>query len=144
MATLAADKPRQYEDTGVHPDYNEIPIIASDTVFNGAAVGESVSTGTGRPLVAADNFLGFCIEQCANEGGAANAKLIKVLATGTVWLTVTNVNNINQLGDAVYASDDDTFTTASTGNTQIGKIKRFDSASGKALVFFQALYARSI
>src|SRR5678816_560828 len=133
MATLAVDKPRAYEDTGVHPDYNEVDAIASDIIYNGAAVGESVSTGTGRPLVAADNFMGFCVEQCDNSAGAASAKKIKVLFTGVVWLTVTN-GALATYGDTIYASDDDTFTTASTGNTSIGKQKRFDVASGTTLV----------
>lgn len=144
MATLAVDKPRPYENTNGHPDYNEIPIIASDTIFNGAAVGMSGATGNARPLVAADNFAGFCVEQCANEGGAASAKLVKVLYTGVAWLTVTGVSAITGYGVAVYASDDDTFTTASTGNSQIGKVKRYDSASGKTLVDFEAVAARSI
>ena len=144
MATLAADKPRAYENTGPHPDYNEIPIIASDTIYNGAAVGESSSTGTARPLVAGDVFYGFCVEQCANEGGAAAAKLIKVLSSGVVWLSVTGATGIADLEDTVYASDDDTFTKSSTSNTAIGKIKRYDSASGKFLVDFESLIARSI
>ncbi len=144
MATLAKSKPRQYENTDGHPDYNEIPIIASDTVYNGAAVGESSSTGTGRPLVAGDNFMGFCIEDCANETGAAGDKLIKTLKRGVAWLTVTNGDNINDYGDTVYASDDDTFTMASTGNTAIGKLIRYDSDTTKCLVYFESLAARSI
>jgi hypothetical protein len=144
VATLAKDKPRQYENTGGHPAYNEIPAIATDIIYNGAAVGESSSTGTGRPLVAADNFMGFCIENCDNSAGAAGDKLIKVLKRGVAWLTVTNGDNINDYGDTVYASDDDTFTMASTGNTAIGKLIRYDSASGKCLVDFEALAARSI
>src|SRR5688500_5935247 len=92
MATLTKDKVRSYELTGGHPDYNEVPIIANDTVFAGAAVGESTTTGTGRPLVGGDGFMGMAQEQCANEGGAAAAKLIKVLDTGVVWLTVTGAS----------------------------------------------------
>src|SRR3954470_14591950 len=99
MATLAKDKPRQYENTGGHPAYNEVPAIATDIIYNGAAVGESSSTGTGRPLVAGDGFMGFCTEQCDNSTGAAADKLIKVLTTGVVWLTVTNGDNINDFGD---------------------------------------------
>lgn len=144
MATLAKDKPRQYELTGGHPDYNEVPAIATDIIYNGAAVGESSSTGTGRPLVAGDNFMGFCIEQCDNSAGAAGDKLIKVLTKGVAWLTVTNGDNINDFGDNVYASDDDTFTMASTSNSAVGKLKRYDSASGKCLVYFEALVSRSI
>lgn len=145
MATLAKDTPRAYENTGGHPDYNEIPAIASDIIYNGSAVGESSSAGTGRPLVGADNFLGFCIEQCDNSAGAAGAKLIKVYASGVVWLSVTGADNIDDLGVTVYASDDDTFSlTSTTTSTAIGKVKRYDSATGKTLVAFQALYRQSL
>lgn len=145
MATLAVDKPRVMQLTGPHPDYNEYPAIAADIIYEGAAVGESSSTGTGRPLVAGDNFVGFCTERCDNSAGAAGDKLIKVLQSGYAWLTVTNVDNINDVGDTVYASDDDTFTLASTGNSAIGKLIRYDAnRTHKALVYFEALYRRSI
>lgn len=144
MATLAKDTPRAYENTGGHPDVNEIPAIATDIIYNGAAVGQSSSAGTGRPLVAGDDFLGFCVEQCDNSAGAAGAKLIKVFTSGVVWLTVTSGDNIDDLTDTVYASDDDTFVKASTGNSAIGKIKRYDSATGKCLVAFESVINRSI
>lgn len=146
MATLSADKPRKYEQFGGHPDYNEVPIIANDTVYLGAAVGESSTSGTGRPLVGADAFKGFCIEKCANEGGSASAFNIKVLAKGKVVLTVTGVDNANDEGATVYASDDDTFTlTNTTTNTAIGKVERVISTSANtALVRFAADYARDI
>jgi hypothetical protein len=145
MATLAADKPRTYVLTGAHPDYNEVPSIASDITYLGAAVGESASLGHFRPLAAGDTFAGFCQEQCDNSAGAATAKLIKVLASGEVWLTVTNVDNVDDVGDAVYASDDDTFTNATTGNSPIGKVIRYDSTrTHKALVYFEAAMRRSI
>lgn len=143
MATLTKDTPRQFELDS--PTFNEIDIIASDTIYAGAAVGESVSTGTARPLVAADNFLGFCVETCINETGAASAKQVKVRTKGRVWLTVTNGDNINDFGDTVYASDDNTFTMASTGNTAIGKLVRYQNPiAGKCLVAFEALAERSI
>lgn len=144
MATLAVDKPRAYEMTGAHPDYNEIPVIAADIIYNGAAVGQSASLGHARPLVAADTFLGFCIEQCDNSAGAAAAKLVKVYDSGVAWLTVTNGDNVDDLGDTVYASDDDTFTMAATGNSAIGKLKRYDSNTGKCLVYFESVMKRSI
>jgi hypothetical protein len=145
MATLAKDTPRQFELTGGHPNLNEVPAIASDIIYAGAAVGESSSAGTGRPLVAGDNFLGFCIETCDNSAGAAAAKLIKVYTEGDVWLTVTNIDNIDDLGVTVYASDDAVFTTTATGNTAIGKVKRYDATrTHKALVHFQALLSQSL
>lgn len=144
MATLTKDKPRTYEQFAGHPDYNEVPIIAADTVFAGAAVGESSTSGTGRPLQAGDTFKGFCVEKCENESGAAAAKNIKVLASGKVVLNVTGVDNLNDEGATVYASDDDTFTLSSSGNSAIGKVERVISTSGTALVFFEADYRRSI
>jgi len=145
MATLAADKPRVFENTGGHPHYNEIPAIATDIIYAGAAVGESSSAGTGRPLNAGDVFLGFAVEQCDNSAGAAAAKNIKVASKGLVWLTVTNGDNIDDLGVTVYASDDDTFTTASTSNTAIGKIVRYDATrTHKCLVYFEAAGLQSL
>lgn len=145
MATLAVDKPRAYKLTGAHPDYAEIPAIATDIIYEGAAVGESSSAGTGRPLAAGDTFLGFCVEKCDNSAGAAAAKKIKVLNSGYIWLTVTNIDNIDDLGVTVYASDDDTFTTASTNNSAVGKVVEYDSTrTHKALVYFEAAHKRSI
>jgi len=143
MATLAVDKPRVFELNGGDPAYNEVPAIASDIIYAGAAVGESSSTGTGRPLVAGDNFLGFCIENCDNSAGAASAKLIKLRTRGTVKLAVTTVSSTADVGDTVYASDDDTFTKASTSNTAIGKIVRWITGT-TCMVEFEATYKRSI
>jgi hypothetical protein len=137
MATLAKDTPRAFENTGGHPDYNEVPIIADDIVYAGAAVGESTTTGTGRPLVGGDGFMGFAIEKCDNAGGAAAAKRIKVLNSGVAWLTVTGGDNINDYDAPVYAVDDNTFTLTASGATAIGKLKRYD-ASGKCLVYFES------
>jgi hypothetical protein len=142
MATLAADKPRQY-DFGPEPLYTEYPIIASDTVYQGAAVGESSSAGTARPLVAGDTFLGFADEQTANEGGAASAKNVRVRTRGVIKLSVATAASAADNDDAVYASDDDTFTKASTGNTQIGKILRWVTGT-TCMVYFEGVAARSI
>lgn len=141
MATLAVDKQRVFELDDIST--NEVPAIATDIIYNGAAVGESSSTGTGRPLVAGDNFLGFCIERCDNSAGAASAKNIKVRDKGVVKLSVTGVSSTAQVGDTVYASDDDTFTTASTSNSAVGKIIRWITGT-TCLVAFEATYKRSI
>ena len=141
MATLAVDKQRVFELDDIST--SEIPAIATDIIYNGAAVGESSSTGTGRPLVAGDNFLGFCIERCDNSAGAASAKNIKVRDKGVVKLSVTSVSSTADVGDTVYASDDDTFTKASTSNSAIGKIVRWITGT-TCLVAFEATYKRSI
>lgn len=141
MATLAVDKPRVFELDEFVP--NEVPAIAADIIYAGAAVGESSSTGTGRPLVAGDTFLGFAVERCDNAAGIASAKNIKLRASGVVKLTVTNATSTAVVGDTVYASDDDTFTLASTNNTPIGKVQRWVSGS-IVMVAFEAAYKRSI
>jgi hypothetical protein len=145
MATLAADKPRVFENTGGHPDYNELPVIASDIIYAGAAVGESSSDGTCRPLVAGDTFLGFAVETVDNSAGSAAATNVKIAQSGYVWLTVTNGDNINDLGITIYASDDDTFTSVASGNSAVGKLVRYDSSrTHKSLVYFEAAHKRSI
>lgn len=146
MATLAVDKPRVFALTGEHPNYNELPAIASDIIYAGAAVGESTTTGTFRPLVGADAFAGFCVEKCDNSAGAANDKQIKVVKSGDVELVVAGVDNINDEGATVFASDDDTFTlTSTTTNSSIGKVVRvINVTTNKALVHFEAVHQRSL
>lgn len=141
MATLAADVKRVYE-FNMDPVYNDVPMIASDTIYEGAAVGESSSSGNARPLVAGDAFLGFATAQVTN-GSTVGENTVRVRQRGIVKLTVTNVSADDDLGIAVYASDDATFTTASTGNTQIGKLIRWVSGS-TAMVYFEAAALRSI
>jgi hypothetical protein len=136
MATLAADKPRIF-DEGYAFLSNEHPIIADDIVYAGAAVGESSSAGTARPLVAADNFLGFATEKCDNSGGDASAKRVKVRMAGVARLTVTGAASEADTGESVYASDDDTFTMTGAGNTLIGRIIRWVSST-TCMVHFQA------
>jgi hypothetical protein len=143
MATLSVDKPRVFE--GVPKDgYHSLPIIADDIVYAGAAVGESSTSGTGRPLSGGDTFQGFAVERCTNTGGAASAKLVKLVKCGYVKLPVTGLDNVNDLGAAVYASDDDTFTLTASGASQIGKVERYDGTSGYGIVYFEAETQRSI
>lgn len=129
MTTLAVDTPRVYELGTI----NEIPAVANDIIYEGAAVG--LSSGYARPLVAADTFVGFCEQKVDNTGGAAGAKTVRVIARGFVRLAVSGVTAITDVGGAVYASDDATFTTTASTNTYIGQIARFVS-TGVAVVQF--------
>jgi len=145
MATLAADKPRSYE-MGIAPIYNDVPVIAADIIYEGAAVGEVLTTGIGnvRPLVATDIFIGFADAQSDNSLGAAAAKNVRVRSKGAVQLAVAGTEPaVNFLGTAVYASDDDTFTFTAAGNTQIGKLHRKISA-GVYIVLFEGVTVRSV
>ena len=126
MATLAADKVRQF-GAGFSEVLNDLPVVASDIIYEGAAVG--LNAGNARPLVAADKFVGFCVRQVDNSAGAAGAKNVKLRRKGTVVIPVTGVTGVADHTKQVYASDDDTFTLTSAGNSKIGRIVRFISGT---------------
>jgi hypothetical protein len=138
MATLAQDKPRAF---GVG-DFNELPVIASDIIFEGAAVGDNGS-GLARPLVAADPFLGFAKERCDNSAGAASARNVKVFERGKIELDVVGVTSADDVGETVYASDDDTFTLTAGSNSAIGKVARWVSGT-RCVVYFEGVQVRSL
>ena len=140
MTTLAADKPRNYGAVSKVPGTADV--IAADIIYEGAAVGESATAGTARPLVAADVFLGFAFRKADNSAGLVSAIKVELVVMGVIELPIAAVA-LADLGAAVYASDDDTFTLASTGNTQIGKVAEVPS-TGIARVYFQAAAYQSI
>lgn len=138
MTTLAVDKARAYE----LGDIQELPMIASDIIYEGAAVGDNGS-GLARPLVAQDPFLGFAESRADNSGGGASGKTVRVRTKGYVVLSVANVASADDVGTTVYASDDDTFTNSSTSTTPIGKVARWISGT-TCVVYFEALPQRSL
>jgi len=142
MATLSADSVRWFE-AGYEPALNDIPLIASDIIYRGAAIGESSSTGNARPLVGGDAFLGFAYAKADNASGAIGAVNVKAIQRGAVQLVVTGVTADDDLGVAVYATDDDTFTTTASGATQIGKLIRWLTGTS-AIVYFESVLLRSI
>lgn len=133
MATLAADSVRDYEshDGSI---FNDLPVIASDIIYEGAAVGENGS-GYARPLVAGDPFLGFALRQADNSAGAAGAVNVKLRCNGFVKLAIASIAITANDGPPVYASDDDTFTLTASTNTKIGSVHRWIS-TGYAIVYF--------
>jgi len=132
MTTLAADLQRTYEIG----ERNEIPMIASDIIYEGAAVGAVIASGHGRPLTSVDKFVGFAEDQADNSSGAAAAINVRTIKSGSVRLSVTGavITDINQ---PVYAQDDNTFSFIKTSGVFIGFMRRFVS-SGVAIVEFNA------
>lgn len=141
MATATADIMRDF-DAGYPMIPAEFPAVASDIIYQGSAVGDNGS-GFARPFVAADPFLGFAEEQCDNSAGAAGAKNVRTRPVGAVVLAVTGVVDEDDVGEAVYATDDTTFTLTASGGTQIGKVLRHISGTS-CLVYFEAVTHRSI
>ena len=131
MTTLALNTPRPYE----LGDFNEIPVIAADIIFEGAAVGDDTN-GHARPLQAGDHFLGFAQKKADNSTGAAEDIKVEVRSKGLIQIPVTSAA-ITDVGADVYASDDDTFVLTQSTNTRIGYVHRFVSA-GVCVVAFDA------
>lgn len=132
MTTLAANKPRAFE-LGAR---NHFPVIASDIIYEGAAVGLVDGTGHARPLTTADKFAGFAVAQADNSLGAAAAINVEVVKSGEIQLAVSGAV-ITDVGQPVYASDDDTFVFNPASGPFVGLVKRFVS-SGYAVVEFNA------
>lgn len=130
MTTLAKDTPRDLE----MGDQNDIPVIASDIIYEGAAVGIVKASGHARPLTSADMFGGFCIKKADNSAGAAAAINVKVRKKGKIKLAVTGAV-ITDVNLPVYASDDNAFSFVKTGGVFIGFSRRFIS-SGYMIVEF--------
>jgi hypothetical protein len=132
MATLAANKQRAYE----LGERNEFPVIASDIIYEGAAVGLVAGTGHARPLAAGDKFGGFAEAKADNSAGAAAAINVRVIEDGKVQLAVSGAV-ATDIGQPVYATDDDTFVFSPVGGVFIGFVSRFVSA-GIVIVDFDA------
>lgn len=130
MATRSSDLARNLELGTI----NEIPMIASDIIYEGSAVGIVKASGHARPLTAGDFFAGFCESQEDNSAGAAAALNVRVRKSGLVQLSVSGAV-ITDVGQPVYASDDDTFVFTPTSNSFIGFVERFVS-SGVVIVAF--------
>jgi len=130
MATLAADKARTVE----LGDINEIPVIASDIIYEGAAVGDNAS-GYARPLVAGDPFRGFAERKADNSAGAAGDVNVRIKTKGLIKLPISSLA-ITDVGKDVYASDDDTFTLTKSTNTRIGYVHRWES-TGVGIIAFE-------
>ena len=132
MTTLAANKQRAFEQG----DINEFPMVASDIIFEGAAVGLVDATGHARPLNSADRFVGFARAKADNGSGSAADIRVQVYTRGMIELSVTGAV-ITDVGQPVYAADDDVFQFIATSAVFVGFIWRFVSA-GVAVVEFDA------
>ncbi len=130
MVTLAVDKARVFELGTI----NEIPVIAADIIYEGGAIGVVKASGHARPLTSVDEFKGFAESQCDNSLGAAAAKKVRARKNGLVQLSVSGAV-ITDIGQPVYATDDDTFVFLPTGGVFIGFVHRFVS-SGVVIVAF--------
>lgn len=132
MATLTGDSIRTQEIG----ERNQFPVIASQIIYEGSAVGLVDATGHARPLTSADKFAGFADAKVDNSAGAAAAKTVRVVESGKIQLAVSGAV-ITDVGQPVYATDDDTFVFLPTAAVFIGIVHRFVSA-GVVVINFHA------
>lgn len=131
MTTLSTDIQRDFQLGNL----NDYPVIASDIIYEGAAVGDNGS-GYARPLVAGDPFRGFSLEKVDNSTGSAGGKYVRTRMTGRVKLPISGLA-ITDVGKPVYASDDNAFTLTASTNSFIGRVVSFES-TGVGYVEFDA------
>ena len=130
MTTLAADSPRVYELGNI----NEAAVIASDIIYEGAAVGIVPASGHAQPLASTDVFAGFAEQKADNSAGSAADINVRFKRNGMIQLSVSGAV-ITDLNQPVYATDDDTFVFLPTGAVFVGFVRRFVSA-GVVIVQF--------
>ena len=130
MTTLAVDAIRDMEVGAIE----EYPVIAADIIYQHAAVGLVDASGHARPLVAGDRFVGFAELRVDNSAGAAAAKTVRVISQGKIRLPVSGAV-ITDVGQPVYAADDDAFQFSPVGGSFVGRVDRFVS-SGVVVVKF--------
>lgn len=135
---LAADTPRAYEQN-LDPMFEDLGIRDNVLVYHGACLGDD-GAGRVRPLIAGDSFRGFSENRYDNTTSlpahAADLYKVKHRRQGVVQLTVVGVSAITDVGSAVYATDDGTFTLVRSG-TFIGYVQRW-IVSTTCLVLFRA------
>lgn len=133
---LSKDSPRAYGNVGLEA---ALPVQASTTIYAGGAL--TIDTGGEvGPLSASDaSFVGFARKGADNSSGSAGDINAAVITNGLIELTVTGVNDNNDIGDVVYATDDNTFTLTASGAVAIGKVFQIVSlTAGTCIVLFKS------
>lgn len=119
MCALAADTPRNIQQG----EFNELPVLQSTKVYEGAFVG--LSSGYARGLVAGDVFKGIAYKQADNSSGSSGDKRVKVYKDVVIEIAVTGASAVTDAGSVVYASADDTLTLTASTNSPAGYIERW-------------------
>jgi len=124
MTALAANLDRPHY---VDQQLREFAVVTNVKVFKGSLLSVR-STGYVGPLAAAEQFAGIAYEFMDNTGGASGAKKVRAFTEGDFEVPLASAA-ITDIGDALYASDDATFTKTSSGNTYVGVIVGYVDAS---------------
>ena len=105
-------------DHYVDQELRSFELAASAHIYKGALIGLNAS-GYVRPLVAGDAFVGIAYEEADNSSGANGGASVRVYTQGDFGHVLSGAAQA-QVGDAVYASADDTLTFTATSNSYVG------------------------
>jgi hypothetical protein len=104
-------------DRYVDQELRSFKVAAGAHIYKGGFVG--LNSGYARALSAGDQCVGIAYEEANNASGAAGAISVRVYTQGDFLHTLTGAA-VTNIGDAVYASADDTLTFTSTNNSLVG------------------------
>ena len=107
-------------DHYIDQELRSFQVAAAKHIYKGALVGLS-STGYAQPLTAGDLFVGIAYEEMDNSGGADGDVSVRVYTLGDFGHSLSGAT-VSNIGDAVYASADDTLTFTSTSNSYVGYV----------------------
>tara|TARA_R110000751_G_scaffold106803_1_gene202931 strand:+ start:1365 stop:1796 length:432 start_codon:yes stop_codon:yes gene_type:complete len=142
MAAATKDVARAFE-SGVEPVFNDHALTASATIYEGQVVTLGATTNTAGTFASTDTFAGFAMTKAVQADGATHAH---VRAQGAIKLTIAIAASVD-VGDTVYASDNNTFDDVSSGGLAVGRVHRIESETASTavvIVSFQAASLRSL
>lgn len=132
---LAKDTPRNYKRRGLEAGP---PVQASSEIFAGSACSTDTGGEVGPLATGEVSFAGFSIQGTDNSAGSAGDIDARLLTEGLIELTVTGLDDNDDLNDVVYASDDGTFTLVASGSMAIGRVYEIVSLTdNKCIVLFK-------
>jgi predicted RecA/RadA family phage recombinase len=104
-------------DRYVDQELRSFKVAASAQIYKGGFVG--LSSGYARALTAGDQCVGIAYEEADNSSGSAGDISVRVFTLGD-FLHALSSAALTNIGDAVYASADDTLTFTATSNSLVG------------------------
>ncbi len=104
-------------DRYVDQELRSLPVKSGARVYKGAFVG--LSGGYARALIAGDPFAGIAYEEADNTAGGDGAISVRVFTLGDFELPLAGAARTDNRS-ALFASDDQTLTTAASGNSFLG------------------------
>lgn len=130
-SNLKNDIARTYELGNV----SEYPVVGEALIFEGSAVGIN-EAGYAGAFTTGNKFAGFADENVDNLLGTDGDKIIRTKVKGAIVLPAPSGITLASVGSDIYVSGENTFTTTSTNNAYIGKIRRVSNS--EITVDFQA------